>query len=210
LGRVAFCATPTQNPAIISWYTQIGTWHHHKDSLGGKSYIFHDAGIDGLASGEATSNIRLNRGFENLGEFTGRLCLGPAPACAGLLVKNKKISCYFLIEKEKSGNFLKINRREKTEVAELFSFPVSVADTFELRLVLTKDSLNLVAGKITASVKRPVDLAGKLWIGFECVQGTIKVFGAEAASDAGVFKETFKTPTLMNLHLEKMFSSKKN
>ena len=198
-----------QTPSIDAWYTQIGAWHHQKDSLFGKSFIYHDADLDGLSSGQATSNVRLNRGFNGLNKFIGRMCLGPAPAMAGLLVKNKKTAYIFLIKKENQGSFLQISRRDK-KVSPIFETPFSLPDTFELCLVLKKDSLIVSAEDKKTSIARPKDLSGRLWVGFECLQGAVKVFGAEAASDSGEIRETFEKATLMNLHLEKMFAPKKN
>jgi hypothetical protein len=203
---IAAGATPQPDTSINAWYTQIGSWHYQKDSVGGKSYIFHNADLDGAASGEATANVRLNKGFDNLYKFIGRMRLESEPSCAGLLVQNKKTTFYFLIKKEKTGDFLQISRRNKMEIASIFVTPVMLPDTFELCLSLTKDSLVIIAGKETASIARPADFSGQLWVGFECPQGTVKVFEAEVASDTGEIKEPFKKATLINLHLEKMFS----
>jgi hypothetical protein len=202
-------ALSTQRPSLDAWYTQIGFWHYQKDTVAGRSYIFHNAHIDGAKSGQATANVRFNKGFDGIREFIGRMALGPPPAWAGMLVQNKKTTYYFLVKKEKTGNFLQISRRNKEEVAGIFIATVSISDTVALRLLVKKDSLQIIAGRTTASMAKPSDFSGMQWIGFECLQGTVKVFEAAVASEKGEMKETFDHASLINLHLEKMFHTKK-
>jgi hypothetical protein len=139
---LAIGAAPHEKPAAeIAWYTQIGFWHHHKDSLSGKSFIFHNANVDGAQSGQATANVRLNKGFEGIQKFQARMTLGPAPATAGMLVQNKQATYYFLIKKEKIGNYLQVRRRNKMEITAIFIAPVLIPDTVNLRLFVKNDSL---------------------------------------------------------------------
>ncbi len=200
---------PREKPRVSAWYTQIGFWHLNKDTVSGRSYISHNASVDAAASGQATANLRFNKGFDSLTRFEARLALGPAPASAGLLVQNKPATYCFFIKKEKTGNFLQICRREKTESAAIFIAPVSVTDTVTLQLSVKKNSLDISAGKTIASIARPSDFSGTQWIGFECVRGRVSVFAASVASKDGEMRETFKNATLVNLHLEKMFPAAK-
>jgi hypothetical protein len=200
---------PRETPTVNAWYTQIGFWHLQKDSIPGRSFIFHNAHLDGAQSGEATANVRYNKGFDGLTRFQARLALGPAPAVAGLLLQNKQVTYYFFIKKEKTRNFLQISRRKKQEMSTSFITPVTVSDTVAMELTVQQENLRIVAGKTTASVARPADLTGTLWIGFECMQGTVKVLGASAVSREGEMKETFDRASLVNLHLDNMFSPAK-
>jgi hypothetical protein len=196
-------------PSDLTWYTQIGFWHYQKDTISGHSFIFHNTNLDGVKSGQATAKVRLNKGFEGLRTFGSRMTLGPAPASAGPLVQSRKSTYYFLIEKDKKRNFLEICRLNKTEMSSIFIAPVSVTDTVALRIFVKKDSLVIFGGKTTASLPRPADFSGTQWIGFECPQGTVKIFEAMVESNSGEMKETFDHAELLNLHLEKMFSPAK-
>ena len=202
-------AASGEKPSAIAWYTQIGFWHLQKDSLSGKFFLFHNAHFDGAKSGQATANVRFNEGFVGIREFMGRIALGPAPASAGLLVKNKQTAYLFFIKKGKGRDYLQICRRNKAGTASIFIAPVTISDTVALRLLVKKDSLNVIAGRTTASMAKPSDFSGTQWIGFECLQGTVKVFEAAVASEEGEMKETFDHASLINLHLEKMFHAKK-
>ena len=195
-----------QRPSTDAWFTQIGSWHYKQDSLSGKSFIFHNASLDGAQSGEATSNIRFNRGFEGLVRFSGRISLSQSPACAGLLVQNRKTTFYFLIKKKNTSNSLEICQRSKSGLIPIFTNTVSIKDTIELFLHVKKDSLCLVAGNTSLSIIRPSDFSGTQWVGFECLQGAIKVFNAQISSASGEIKETFEKATFLNLHMEKMFT----
>jgi hypothetical protein len=195
--------------SIDSWFTQIGFWHLQKDTVSGRSFLYHNTHEDGAKSGEATANVRFNKGFEGLTKFEARLALGPAPSQSGLLIQTKPSTFYFFVKKEKTGTLLQICRRVKTEVATVFIAPVSIPDTVLLQVNVKQDGLVVNAGKTTASLAKPADFSGKQWIGFECLTGAVKVFSSLVVSKDGEMKETFGNASLVNLHLEKMFPLKK-
>jgi hypothetical protein len=205
---IAVPAYPSNIPAN-DWYTQIGFWHLQKDTVSGRSFLYHNAHVDGAKSGEATANVRFNKGFQGLTKFEARMALGPAPSLAGLLIQTKPTTYYFFVKKEKTGTLLQICRRKKTELATVFVAPVSIPDTVLLQVNVKQDSLVINAGKTTASLAKPADFSGNQWVGFECLGGVVKVFSSLVVSKDGETMETFDHASLINLHLEKMFSSKK-
>ncbi len=199
-------AAPPQKTPVIAWYTQIGAWRIQKDSVSGSSFLFHDAKIDGMQSGEATANVRLNKGFKGLREFDARLSLGPAPSVAGMLAQDKKITYYFLLKNGGTeDSLLTAFRRTGMNATRIISMPIRLQDTVMLRLSVANDSLRMIVGKTIASMKKPVDFPKVPYIGFECPKGSVKVFEVTVVSDDGEMKDAFGRAALVNLHLEKMF-----
>jgi|GEM_PF-2114473 len=197
----------TVNPVQKVWYTQIGQWRLIHDSIPSvNSYLFHDAATDGAKSGEATANVRLNFEFRNIKQCEARFAIGPAPALAGLLVQNKRVTYYFLIEKGKLGDSLRICRNQSGLMTSLFVAPAKVSDTSTMTLRVTKDSLYLGDEWKSARVVLPPEFPELTIFGFECMQGTMKVFNARIEAQNDRFEESFEKATLINLHLDKLLS----
>ncbi|MDD5673585.1 MAG: hypothetical protein PHC61_05455 [Chitinivibrionales bacterium] len=202
-----------KSPANI-WYTQIGQWHlQHKDSArglqtapAGKSFLFHDARIDGARSGQATAKVRLNFVFQDIRRFEARLALGLAPTTAGLLVQNKQITFCFFAERGDLTDSLRIVRFDSGRGASLAAVAAKVLDTTRLRLFLRGDTLYFSADKTAIFIAKPPEFLSLTSIGFECLRGSVKVFDTFVQAQNAEVKESFDRATLVNLHLEKMFS----
>jgi hypothetical protein len=187
------------------WYTQIGQWHLvQKDSLSGTSFLFHDSRIDGALSGQATANVRLNLAIQDIRRCEARLSLGPAPATAGLLVQNKQVTYYFLAKKGTGFDSLRICRFRDNSMILLLGAKTTASDTTRLTLSITADSLCCGADTAVLSVAKPSDFPNPAFIGFECPQGSVKVFDMHVEAKNSTVKEPFDKATLVNLHLDKM------
>jgi hypothetical protein len=215
---VVFVCIVSSSPQTISfsdvWYTQIGQWHiRQNDSTGGvrtvhsgKSFLYHDSRIDGARSGQATANVRFNFAFHDIRRYEARIALGPAPATAGLLVQNKQVTYYFLVERGTTSDSLRICRYRDNRMISLFAVATKVSDTALITLSVKIDSLCLDADKTILSVAKPPEFSSLTAVGFECPQGSVKVFYAQIEAQNSVLKESFDKATLINLHLEKMLS----
>jgi hypothetical protein len=198
--------TPSSNSPSNIWYTQIGQWHlRQKKSLSEKSFLFHDSRIDGARSGQATANARINFAFKDIRLCEARLTLGPAPASAGLLIQNKQVTYYFLVKRNPISDSLLLCRSRDTCMVPLFGIATKRSDTTHITLFVTVDSLKFDAGATKLSVVKPPEFQNLTAVGFECPQGSVKVFFAHIEAQNLVVKETFDKTTLVNLHLEKMF-----
>jgi hypothetical protein len=200
--------SPLRQSTPNVWYTQIGQWHlQRKDSLSGKPFFFHDSRVDGARSGQATANVRYNFNFEDIRRYEARLVLGPAPASAGLLVQNRQVTYYFFIEKAMAAiacDSLRICRYRENRTISLFAAAAKVPDTVNLTLSFKTDSLFFNASRIMASIAKPTDFPEPAVVGFECLQGTVKIVDAKIEARNAVVKENFEKATLVNLHLDKM------
>jgi hypothetical protein len=204
LSAALLAMPPTKSPSNV-WYTQIGQWHiWQKGSLSGRSFLFHDSRIDGARSGQATANVRFNFAFKDIRRCEAHLALGPAPASAGLLLQNKQVTYYFLIERKTTSDTLRICRSSDSRMVSLFGVAVNVSDTTLLTLSVKSDSLWLSADTIKLSVAKPPEFPNLSAVGFECPQGSVKVFYVHIEAQNNVVEESFGKATLVNLHLEKM------
>lgn len=205
-------AAPVLQSASNVWYTQIGQWHlMQKDGIFEKSFFFHDSRVDGARSGQATANLRYNFCFENIRRYEVRLVLGSYPAKAGLLVQNKQITYYFLIkkagaiEKISACDSIQICRFKENRINSLFNSAATVLDTANLTLSVKADSLLFNASGTVASISKPTDFPEPAFVGFECPQGSVKIFNIKIDARNATVEETFTKAALVNLHLDRMF-----
>jgi hypothetical protein len=197
-------------PTSNVWYTQIGQWHlREKDSVSQNSFLFHDSRTDGARSGQATANVRLNVTLQNIRQFEARVALGPAPASVGLLVQNKRITYYFFVERKTTSDSLRICRLRDGPALTLLALAAKASDTMRLTLIAKPDSLYFEASGIVAAIAKPPEFQSFTFVGFECPQGSVKVFDAFVEAQNAVVKETFDRATLVNLHLDKVLSGGK-
>jgi len=197
------------SPAPFAWFTQIGAWHLEKDTVSGKSFLYHNARVDGARSGQATASVRLNHPFQEMRSFKARMALGPAPSMAGLLVKNKRISYLFLIQNNRKVDSLFVLSRKKEESSCILSARFNHLDTTDLSISVQKDSLRISASGTTVCMAKPAAFPKLETVGFECLSGIVRVFGATIEAKDTTYNENFSKATLINLHLEKMFSGTK-
>ncbi len=204
---VSWAVPPPESPPNV-WYTQIGLWHlRQKDSLSGKSFLFHDSRIDGARSGQATANIRLNFNFRDISRCEAIFSLGPAPSSAGLLVQNKQATYYFLAQKEATSDSLRAERYCNGRIISLSSAAANVSDTTRLTLFIKEDSLYFGTHRTTIAIVKPPDFPRLTTVGFECPSGSVKVFDVRIEARNALVTEAFDKATLINLHLDKMLSS---
>jgi hypothetical protein len=209
LVNLAFATwTDPTNAASNVWYTQIGQWHYrNKDSISGKSFIYHEMQVDGAQLGQATANVRLNFNFQDIRRCEADLILGPVPSSAGLLIQNKQTTYYFITEKGANLNFLRIDRYCNNRLSLLTSGMVEVSDSTRLKLWITSDSLYFGDNLTTIVIEKPPDFHTLNAVGFECPSGSVKVFDMRIEARNGSVKENFDEIMLVNLHLDKMFSN---
>jgi hypothetical protein len=91
-------------------------------------------------------------------------------------------------------------------MTSLFVAPAKVSDTSTMTLRVTKDSLYLGDEWKSARVVLPPEFPELTIFGFECMQGTMKVFNARIEAQNDRFEESFEKATLINLHLDKLLS----
>jgi hypothetical protein len=212
LSAASWAAPPLAKSPANVWYTQIGQWHiRQKDSTDNpktasteKSFLFHDSRIDGARSGLATANVRINFEFKSIHKFDARISLGPAPATAGLLVQNKQVTYYFLVQRKAASDSLGIYCYRDNHMISLYRLATGASDTTRLTLTAREDSLWCGVDSIRLSFPRPQDFPASAYVGFECPLGSVKVFDVSIESQNAFVKESFDKATLVNLHLDKM------
>ena len=196
--------SPAATDSCDVWYTQIGAWHQVLDSLSGTAYVYHNAAVDGARSGQAFADLKYNRKINGLTRISTDLSISRSSS-AGLLLKNKKVSYCFYIEKGPDGDSIRIVRRFDGRITAIAAFTATVADTQRLEIDVTADSLRITAGKIIRCIRKPADLSDELTIGLTCSRGEVRVWRLQAQAASININESFARATVINLGLEKMF-----
>jgi len=206
-------SAPSPSPVASAdpvWFTQIGAWHIHIDSSGGESFISHDSRADAAYSGEATAFVRLNFAFTGIRTCAARLLLSSPPATAGLVVRDKAASYYFLVSRGERGDSLQVLCRRDAQTIRLTSAPVTHVDTTRMSLLVDRGALRIGVGRDTLTLEKPSDFDSLTTVGFECVRGSVFVYAADIDAANRTVRERFRHATLMNLHLDKTLSRTKS
>jgi len=191
-----------------AWYTQIGAWHLLKDSVTARGYLFHDHAVDGARSGQAVSDCKFNRKFEKPKRIRMTFSLGKRPSSAGVLLKDKALAYYFVVERRQRGDSLRIIKRFEKKYTSVGSFGVQIADTVDMVLALHATSLRISVGNTEKGITRPPDLPDRLTVGLACQKGSVRVWDMVIESPTLTVDESFDNATMINLGLERMFKGK--
>lgn len=195
--------------SIPVWYCQIGQWNLTKDSATGSTCFSHDAARDGIRSGMAASNVKLNSTLKNILELDVSMIFSGTPTCAGIFAKNKFVTMQFLVEKNRTGNYLHIVRIRDKQEESLLTSPINPlsGDTVNLKIVTVENQLKITVNGGDYFLSLPLEFTSFSFIGIICPSGAIKVpyLHVEAANKS--YTNALKNAQLLNLHMEKMFHS---
>ena len=193
------------------WYTQIGTWHKKQYNIlngtpthqGIKSFLYHNALVDGITSGEATACVRLNFSFDTIRRFEASIELDSTHSKAGLLIQNKIKTYYFYAKKGQTLDTLSVLCLFNNKISLLKSGITKLTDTTRLITFVKNKKLYFGTSKFLIWIPEPSSFNSLTALGFECPKGGVKVYSAYIESKNAVVNTTFENATLINLHLEK-------
>ena len=203
---------PASKTVSNVWYTQIGRWHYWPvDSMRTafsakrvKSYLYHDAVLDGASSGEATANVRLNSPFVDISRFEAIFMLGRSPAIAGMLLQNKQVTYYFFVKRGRDSDSLLIRQFRGMETTSLAAVAINYSDTTHMTVDISAQTVMAGVSDRFVSINKTADFKSLTTVGFECQSGSMRVYRAEVTAGNAEVTESFDRTTLVNLHLEKV------
>jgi len=174
-----------------------------KDHIGGSSFLYHNAAMDGAVSGRATANVRLNRAFSGIRSFRASMMLVPGTE-AGILIQDKYVTYYFYARKNERSDSIAVYRHFGLSIQEVACAPAHLSDTVFMEVDAEPDSIRFKAGNNAVSFANIPEFSMLQWVGFECPKGCVKIFCAAVCSAGGNLCKPFDEAGLINLHLDKM------
>jgi hypothetical protein len=149
--------------------------------------------------------VRLNFEFSNIRRFDASIILGAAPARAGLLIQNKKITYLFLAKRGIVFDSLHIFRYSDHKMTLMASRRAMNHDTSQISIYIKEDSLYFGIPLSMIAVTKPSDFSGLTAIGFECPKGSVKVLSTYIEAANKIVTDSFDKASLVNLHLDRIF-----